>query len=85
MRTILVQQPLESFLLGVHNLSSMAARVPTHVPALGGHMSTIGAQAFTYHACSLSPNPHALGLRRFREYFTCARLECTKQTTRSFR
>jgi len=31
----------------------MATRVPTHVPALWGPSFTVGALAFTYHACSL--------------------------------
>ena len=37
----------------MHNLNSMAARVPTYVPALCGPSVTVGALAFTYHACNL--------------------------------
>ena len=85
MRTILVRQPHIIFPLGVHNLNSMVVRVPTHVPALGAHLSTVGIQAFTYRACSLFRKTLALlGLGILREYFTCVIPECTKHTTSPF-
>jgi len=66
---ILVQQPPIISLLGVHNLNNMAARVPTHVPALWAYLFTVGVLAFTYHACILSPKTLVLlGLGVFREY-----------------
>jgi len=48
----------------------MAARVPTHVPALWGpSVITVGTLAFTYHACSLPLKTLALlGLGVFRGY-----------------
>ena len=51
------------------NLNSMAARVPTHVPALRGPSVTVGALVLTYHACSfLLKTLTLLGFGVFRGY-----------------
>jgi len=64
-----MQQLHKIFLLGVHNLNIMAAKVPTHVPTSWGPSVTVGALAFTYHACSLPLKILALlGIGIFRGY-----------------
>jgi len=85
MCTIIVQQPPGIPLLRVHNLNSMVARVPTHVPASWGPSVYCRRSSLHVSCMQLIPqNPSALGLRRLQGIFTCARLECTIHTTCSF-
>ena len=79
----------------VHNLSAATAqnlfslecinlnRMATRVPALGVQ-SVYCRRTSLYISCMqlIPQNPSALGLRRYRECFTCTRSECTKHTLR---
>jgi len=78
MCTILVQQLHIIFLLGVHNLNSMVARVPTHVPAPQGPSVYCRRTNLHVSCMQLIPkNPNALEPRRLWGIFTYARPKCT--------
>ena len=60
------------------NLNSMAAKVPTHVLALG--VQFIHRRRTSLYVSCIQPvlqNPNALGLRLYGELFTGTRPECT--------
>ena len=63
----------------------MAARVPTHVPAVWGPFVTVGVLVFTYHACSLFLETLTLlGLGVSSGYLLVLDPECTIHTTCTF-
>ena len=65
------------------NLNRMTARVPTHVPASGVQFVHCRCTSLYVSCMKLIPqNPSALGLRRYKECFTCARPKFTKHTIR---
>jgi len=69
MCTTFVQQPHKIFLLGVHNLNSMAGRVPTHVPASRGPFVYCRRTSLHISCMQLiSKIPSALGLRCLGKY-----------------